>query len=102
VTANRLADGEVVYLAPGDRWAEAAGEACVAAGPDEAAALLQAAERWVASRLVVAPYLIEVTLDTDGTPRPARIKEVIRARGPTVRRDLGKQAGGDEPDVPLR
>jgi hypothetical protein len=42
---------------------------------------------------VVDPYLIEVTRE-GAVPRPVRLREAIRARGPTVRPDLGKQAEG--------
>ena len=40
---------------------------------------------------VIDPYLIEVTLD-GAAPRPVSNREAIRAQGPTVRLDLGKQA----------
>ncbi len=40
---------------------------------------------------VVNPYLFDV--DVDGTtPKPISVREQIRATGPTVRLDLGKQA----------
>jgi hypothetical protein len=40
---------------------------------------------------VIGPYLIEVTRAASGA-RPVSHREAIRARGPTVRPDLGKQA----------
>jgi len=90
VTANRLLDGAVVYMAPEGRWTECLETAQVADG-DEGDALLAIAERAVADRLVVTPYLIDVETDALGI-RPRHIKEVIRRAGPTVRTDLGKQA----------
>jgi sulfite reductase (NADPH) hemoprotein beta-component len=36
--------------------------------------------------------LFQVVPQADGTPRPSHMKEVMRARGPSVRPDLGKQA----------
>ena len=43
------------------------------------------------ARIVVDPYEIEVDTGT-GSPVPVRFREKIRALGPTVRLDLGKQA----------
>lgn len=88
LTANRLNDGEVVYLAAGGAWVEAIDAAQVlATAADGEAALVtgQAAER---HRVVVHAYLFDVTPDR----RPVKMREIIRATGPTVRRDLGKQA----------
>jgi len=41
--------------------------------------------------VVVGPYLIDV-IDDNGRPRAALIREHLRTLGPSVRRDLGKQA----------
>jgi hypothetical protein len=41
---------------------------------------------------VVGPYLFDVR-ETTGRTVPAKVREAIRAAGPTVRTDLGKQAG---------
>jgi sulfite reductase (NADPH) hemoprotein beta-component len=91
VTANRLIDGTVVYLTAGDGWSEWVEEARVAASDEESAAILALAE-WPEQRVrVIGPCLIEVT-EVDGKPWPVSIREIIRANGPTVRRDLGKQA----------
>jgi hypothetical protein len=94
VTANRLGDGAVVFLCDGGRWSERVGDAVLAVDDAAAAALLQAAERDVATRRVVVPYLIEAVIE-GGVLRPLRLRELIRARGPTVRRDLGIQATAD-------
>ena len=91
LTANRLADGDVVYLADGDVWSETIRAARVARDTDEAALLEAAGERSVANQTIVAPYLIDVAEDGAG-PTPVRYREMIRARGPSVRADLGKQA----------
>jgi hypothetical protein len=91
VTANRLHDGEVVYLAPGESWAEDLESGLRLVDKGQAEAALAAAARFVTERVVVNPYLIEVTAHGK-VLKPARMREVIRAAGPTVRRDLGKQA----------
>jgi hypothetical protein len=40
----------------------------------------------------VAPYLFDVR-EAAGRTVPVKVREAIRAAGPTVRTDLGKQAG---------
>ena len=90
VTANRLNDGAVVYLAPEGRWSECLEDSLVGQ-PEDVAAMMAMAERAVVDRMVVTPY--EIDVDGEGADlRPCHIKEVIRAAGPTVRMDLGKQA----------
>jgi hypothetical protein len=46
----------------------------------------------VRRREVVGPYLFDVRLE-DGLAVPVKVREAIRAAGPTIRPDLGKQAG---------
>ncbi len=41
--------------------------------------------------VVVNPYLFDVRADADGV-HPVKEREIVRAAGPSVRRDLGKQA----------
>jgi sulfite reductase (NADPH) hemoprotein beta-component len=91
VTANRLTDGVVVYLTPDDGWAETPDQADWAEDSQDQEALLARAQAF-AGTTVVAPYLFQVIPQADGTPRPSHMKEVMRARGPSVRPDLGKQA----------
>ena len=81
VTANRLRDGAVVFLATGGRWTAHVGEGHVAETESHAAALLQAAEAMPTE--VVGPYLIDVTVE-DGRWTPVRYRERIRAEGPSV------------------
>jgi Protein of unknown function (DUF2849) len=87
LTANRLSDGEVVYLAADGAWVEsiAAAQVVTAVDSDAALATGQAAER---DLKIVHAYLFDITPDR----RPVKMREIIRAAGPTVRRDLGKQA----------
>lgn len=87
LTANRLSDGEVVYLAGDGAWVESMGGAQVVTGADSEAVLAtgHAAER---DQKVVHAYLFDITPDR----RPVKMREIIRAAGPTVRTDLGKQA----------
>ncbi len=91
VTANRLGDGVVVYLAAGGVWSDRVEAARVARAEEEAAALLAFAEGPEQGVVVVGPYLMEVAAET-GAPRPLSNREANRARGPTLRQALGKQA----------
>ncbi|MGE4219089.1 MAG: DUF2849 domain-containing protein [Alphaproteobacteria bacterium] len=91
ITANRLADGAVVYLDGQDRWVERIADACPAADDETLARLTAQAEAAVRARLVVDAYPIEVSAGEAGI-RPARLRERIRSLGPTVRTDLGHQA----------
>jgi hypothetical protein len=91
VTANRLRDGAVVYLGPEDSLVERLDAARRLATKDESEAALKRAAAYVAEQVIVNPYPIDVT-ETPAGPKPLRMREVIRAAGPTVRLDLGKQA----------
>ena len=93
VTANRLRDGEVVYLTAAGEWSERLDDAGPAATPEREAAFLAVAERAVAARFVIDPYAMPVDA-AEGAIRPLSQREIIRAKGPSVRLDLGKQAVG--------
>ena len=90
LTANRLREGEVVYWR-GGQWVARLPEADIFADAAAAAGALASAQKDVEARLVVNPYLFAVKTE-GGAVRPVEEREVIRAAGPTVRTDLGKQA----------
>jgi sulfite reductase (NADPH) hemoprotein beta-component len=92
VIANRLRDGIVVFLGTDHRWVERLETCPPAATADEGAKLLDVALEAEARQEIVGPTVIDVE-EHDGALRPIKMREVIRAKGPTVRRDLGKQAG---------
>jgi hypothetical protein len=93
LTANRLADGEVVFWNAG-AWVERFAEAEIFADEDAATAAEDRAKSEI--RLLVDPYLIDV-IDADGGPAPLSYRERLRALGPTNKLDHGKQAaGGDD------
>jgi hypothetical protein len=78
VTANRLIDGIVVYLAKDGGWTEEIGRARLAETEDEIKALEEAAAKDVAARKVVAVYPMDVAV-RDGTVDPLSVRERIRA-----------------------
>lgn len=82
ISANRLADGTVVYLGPDRSWTEVLDHAdCFT--DDAAADGLTLARDHVKRNLVIDPFLVEVTAPEEG-PRPVSLRNRIRARGPTV------------------
>jgi hypothetical protein len=91
LTANRLIDGAVVFLASDGQWATRLDEVRVAVGKDDAAALEAIGARDVAAQIVVAPCLIDVA-EENGHIAPTRYRERIRAFGPSTHPELAKQA----------
>ena len=83
VTANRLRDGAVVYLATTGAWSTRIAESNVAYDAAAAAKLLAIGEQAALDRVVVGPVLIEVAL-RDGRIQPLSVRERIRAFGPSV------------------
>lgn len=83
ITANRLADGLVVFLDAKGGWPLDLGQARILADDEELAGAEAYAKRQHDERIVVEPYAIDVEL-VDGRPVPTRLRERIRALGPTV------------------
>ncbi|HET8611933.1 MAG TPA: DUF2849 domain-containing protein [Sphingomonas sp.] len=83
-TGNDLPTGDVVWW-DGEGWTRLIEDA---ADVGETGAALIAREE--AARRVNNPYLIDAEPTRQG-PRPAHIKDRIRARGPTVRPDLNRK-----------
>ena len=93
VTANRLRDGIAVFMTRGGDWSETIDDAALALEPEAAAALEARAKEDERKTLVTGSYLIDAER-VDGRVRASHIRERMRALGPTVRLDLGKQAEG--------
>lgn len=90
ISANRLSDGIVVYLAADNSWSELISGSVIALDETAANTMLETARQAVQDRVVVDPYLIDVA-EVDGEVRPIKYREFIRATGPSVRPDLSKQ-----------
>lgn len=93
VTANRLRDGIAVFLTRSGLWSEIIDDAALALEPQAAAALEARAKDDEKATLITGAYLIDAER-LEGHVRAAHIRERMRALGPTVRLDLGKQAEG--------
>lgn len=81
ITANRLADGAVVYRAADGSWTTAISESAIATTAPAASELLAAAT--ADDVLVVGPYVAPVETDADGRAQPGNLRERIRVAGPT-------------------
>jgi len=92
LTANDLRQGHVVFLTPAGDWSTRPGDARIEETEEGRAALGRAADAARAANLIIEPEVIPAVVGPDG-PWPVRNREQIRALGPTVRRDLGYQAG---------
>jgi hypothetical protein len=91
LTANRLADGEAVWFARHGAWSETIDPSEVAGDKDGEARLEAIGKAALDNNEVVDVSLIDVEL-VGGAIVPQRLRERIRAAGPTNRPDLGKQA----------
>ena len=91
LTANRLRDGEVIYLAPDQSWTESLQAALATEDAEEQGRMTALGEAAVEALALVDPYLMPVARN-GSVIDPLSQREIIRAAGPTVRRDLGKQS----------
>jgi len=91
LTANRLIDGEAVWYGSDQEWHETIDYAEVAHDKEAEERLERVGKDAFARNEVVDVDLIDVQL-LEGEIRPLRLRERIRATGPTNRTDLGKQA----------
>lgn len=88
VTANRLREGDVVYLTGDDRWSLVHHEAELI--EDEAQANLRLLFAAAQKLYVVGAYLADAKAGPNG-PEPVHFREAFRTRGPS-NYDHGKQA----------
>lgn len=91
ITANRLLNGDVVWLGKDDAWVERLTLARTFEGKEEAAEGLAIGQKAEADQKVVGVYDMDVTVE-DGVIQPVRLRERIRAAGPTTHPQFGKQA----------
>jgi Protein of unknown function (DUF2849) len=90
ITAHDLRSGEVLYRAKAGAWTAHLIEA---APFEDEQADAELAKAKAEDTIVTNAYLVSI----EGPGRPAQrefLREIIRATGPTVRADLGKQAQG--------
>jgi Protein of unknown function (DUF2849) len=91
LTANRLSDGIVVWYAQPQQWIELVEGAYAVSAKEDIAAL----ETIAADTLSKGQYCDVVLIDVEETangPRPLKLRERIRADGPTITPVYGNKA----------
>jgi hypothetical protein len=83
LTANRLTDGIAVWYDVDGRWNESIARAEIASTKEDAEKLEAIGKRAFAENLVLDVNLIDVEVN-NGFIRPLRLRERIRAEGPTI------------------
>ncbi|WP_137128876.1 DUF2849 domain-containing protein [Rhizobium sp. FY34] len=83
LTANRLSDGIAVWLDAAGTWNERLQDALVARHAEAIASLEAIGKRDFSANLVVDVNIVEVE-EVNGSLRPLRLRERIRAAGPTM------------------
>ena len=73
-------------------WREQFADADLMTDPAVADAALEAAKAQPTT--IVEPYLIDVRIEESGAPVPISFRERVRALGPTIHPDMGKQVAG--------
>ncbi|MEL7527192.1 MAG: DUF2849 domain-containing protein [Pseudomonadota bacterium] len=91
ITANRLLNGDVVWLGETGSWVERVTLARTFEGKDQVAEGLSIGQQAEQNQEVVGVYEMDVTVE-DGVLVPVRLRERIRAAGPTTHPQFGKQA----------
>lgn len=87
ITANRLHDGAVIWLGPDAKWVEQVDGAEPCADDEAVEARLAAARELESAGRIIDAYAVEVVIEeVDHGTRlvPVRLREKIRANGPTV------------------
>ena len=93
IIASRLVDGRVVFMDDGADWTDSIEDGVCLETEIETVRRMTAAELAIENCEIVDPYLIEV-VGEDGERSPAKIREAIRAFGPSVRTDQLYSSGG--------
>ena len=88
-TGNRLRDGVVIYLAANGEWVTEVDQARLETTAEGEAALQAALDAAVKGNYLIDAAVIDTV--PSGT-KPARLREQIRAVGPTIRPDLARRS----------
>lgn len=95
LTANRLVDGVAVWLNASGAWTTSLQEALVARHAEAVAALEEIGKTSYADNKVVDVNVVDVQ-ETNGKIWPLRLRERIRAAGPTMEYAVGYAAASPE------
>jgi hypothetical protein len=95
LTANRLADGIAVWLDASGEWTTSLQQALVARHAEAVAALEEIGRKSYAENKVVDVNVVDVQ-EAKGTLWPLRLRERIRAAGPTMEYAVGYAAASPD------
>ncbi|UWU16095.1 DUF2849 domain-containing protein [Rhizobium sullae] len=95
LTANRLTDGVAVWLNAGGEWVTSLQGALIARHAEAVTALEEIGKKSYAENKVVDVAVIEVQ-ETNGVLWPLRLRERIRAQGPTMEYAAGYKPADPE------
>jgi hypothetical protein len=90
--ANDLLDGDIVFWT-GTAWSRHLIEAFIARDEQDGLSLETVMTQELVANHVVDACLVDVAINADGIAVPRHVRERIKTSGPTIRLDLGKQAG---------
>jgi len=91
ITANSLLNGDVVWLGENGTWVACIALARIFDGKEAVAEGLAEGAAAEANQDVVGVYEMDVTVEESAIV-PVRLREKIRAKGPTTHPQFGKQA----------
>ncbi|GLS19254.1 hypothetical protein GCM10007874_22710 [Labrys miyagiensis] len=83
ITANRLRDGRVVFRTPSGNWSLNVADSAIEPDQVSADGVIANVNANANEQDVVEVYAVEMNL-SGKTPRPAKLREAIRALGPTI------------------
>ena len=83
ITANRLRDGRVVFRTERGSWSLDVADSAIEADEAAANAVIASVNANANEQDVLEVYAVEMNL-SGKTPRPAKLREAIRALGPTI------------------
>jgi hypothetical protein len=83
ITANRLRDGRVVFRTASGGWSLNVADSAIEPSEAVANSVIAAVNANANEQDVVEVYAVEMSL-TGKTLRPAKLREAIRALGPTI------------------
>jgi hypothetical protein len=83
ITANRLRDGRVVFRTPAGNWSLNVADSAIEPNQAAADAVMATVLANANEQDVVEVYAVEMNL-AGKSPRPAKLREAIRALGPTI------------------
>ncbi len=86
ISANRLHDGIVVYLAQNHQWSTEPSHALSIPSHEHALNILK---NTPIPHDIIEPYIININSQNH---TPSLFREQLRTLGPSVRKDLGRQA----------